>query len=496
MLRVFGRASPSYPWDNRDPIREELFSVERIEEHARSLAIAQPVAPRSQRGYPLVSRLADNAAALSDAHRKIAKAIDEGRAITPAAEWLIDNYHLVEKQIREIRADLPPAYYRQLPKLIDGPFVGYPRVFGLIWAFVAHADSRFDVELLRRYVLAYQEVDPLTIGELWAISITLRIVLVENLRRLAGRIVDSYAARRDADHLADRLLGTESRAPEPALGILADLERRPIPDAFAVELVHRLRDQDPKVTPVLMWLDARLAAQGTATDTVVREEHQRQGSGAVTVRNIITSMRSISDVDWSELFERMSLVDDALASGGTFSAMDFPTRNLYRSAIEELARGSSCTEVEIAQRAVLATQQASSGCCTVDRERSGDPGYHLLAGGLPRSTPYMAPAFRPSVGHPRIRGGRPHRSGHHAGHPPLHTCSDGGRWAVVEPTWNRRGYSCDRPGSRVGEPDGYARLRSDAFARLGVRQRCTFIPSYRRRCPDIADDARGNRRTH
>ena len=105
--------------------------------------------------------------------------------ITPAAEWLVDNYHLVEKQIHEIHSDLPPGYYRQLPKLAAGPFAGYPRVFGIAWAFVAHTDSRFDPEMLVRFVRAYQEVQPLTIGELWAVSITLRIVLVENLGRLA-----------------------------------------------------------------------------------------------------------------------------------------------------------------------------------------------------------------------------------------------------------------------------------------------------------------------
>ena len=149
----------------------------------------------------------------------------EERAITPAAEWLIDNYHLVERQIREIRADLPPGYYRQLPKLADGPFAGYPRVFGMAWAFVAHTDSRFDPEMLRRYVRAYQEVQPLTIGELWAVAITLRIVLVENLRRLAERIVHSRAAREEADKLADRLLGAGGYAAEPVPAVLAGYER-------------------------------------------------------------------------------------------------------------------------------------------------------------------------------------------------------------------------------------------------------------------------------
>jgi len=162
--RVFGRSPPTFPWNDREPIREELFSVERLEGHARSLAVAQPVASNPSRRSPLAERLADNAAALLDAYRRSAAAVDEGRAVTPAAEGLIDNYHLVEKQIREIRTDLPLGYYRQLPKLLDGPFAGYPRVFGVAWAFVAHADSRFDAGILCRYVRAYQEVQPLTIG--------------------------------------------------------------------------------------------------------------------------------------------------------------------------------------------------------------------------------------------------------------------------------------------------------------------------------------------
>ena len=161
------------PWDNPKPIREELFSAERLEEHARSLAGAQPIATRRMRRRPLLSRLDENESALRRTFRSTIGAVEAGIAITPAAEWLSDNYHIVERQIREVRADLPPGYYRQLPKLVSGPFAGYPRVLGVTWAYVAHTDSRFDAELLRRYVRAYQEVQPLSIGELWAVAISL-----------------------------------------------------------------------------------------------------------------------------------------------------------------------------------------------------------------------------------------------------------------------------------------------------------------------------------
>ena len=381
LRRLFPQAALTSPWNNPDPIRAELFSGERLEEHARSLAAAQAVSPKAAKGHSLAGRLVDNEAVLLHAYRSIAKAIGEERAITPAAEWLVDNYHVVERQIRDIRSDLPPGYYRQLPKLAEGPFVGYPRVFGVAWAFVAHTDSYFDPEVLARYVRTYQEVQPLTIGELWAVAITLRIVLVENLRRLAERMVHSRASREEADNLADRLLGAGGHAGEPVEVVLADYEGAQFTDAFAVQLVHRLRDQDPRIVPALTWLDERLAARGTTADEVVRDEHQRQGAATVTVRNIITSMRLISDVDWTELFERISFVDDVLVTTGVFSEMDFSTRNLYRSAIEELARGSEYTEIEIARRAVLVTEQAKSSGAGGVEERQCDPGYCLLGAG-------------------------------------------------------------------------------------------------------------------
>src|SRR6185369_5323252 len=164
-----------------EPIRSELFSVERLESHAESLAKAQRVLDRRSAGRRMSARLSENAKVLLDAYGTIAESTGSGRTLSPAAEWLLDNFHVVEEQIREIKTDLPPRFYYQLPKNAEGHLKGYPRVFGLAWAFVAHTDSRFELQSLIRFVNAYQRVQPLTIGELWAIAITLRITLVENL---------------------------------------------------------------------------------------------------------------------------------------------------------------------------------------------------------------------------------------------------------------------------------------------------------------------------
>src|SRR6185437_10408774 len=170
-----------------------------------------------------------------EAYAATAKAIREERAITPAAEWLLDNFYVAQEQLREIREDLPRGFYRRLPKLAEGPLAGYPRVFGVAWAFVAHSDSRFEPEMLGRFVQAYQRVQPLTIGELWAVAITLRIVLVENLRRSADRIVNDRAARQAADALADRLLDAGSPNTDTAQTILQAFDQKPLARAFAVQ---------------------------------------------------------------------------------------------------------------------------------------------------------------------------------------------------------------------------------------------------------------------
>ncbi|HEV3425794.1 MAG TPA: glycosyl transferase, partial [Paraburkholderia sp.] len=380
---VARRRVVSPPWTDTAPVREELFGVERLEQHAQSLAAAQPVTKTPPVVLSLHTRLNDNAAVLLAAYRASAEELESGRGVVPAAEWLLDNYHLVEEQIREIRDDLPHGYYRQLPKLAAGPFAGYPRVFGLAWAFVAHTDSHFDPQILRRFIDAYQRVQPLTIGELWAVAITLRIVLIENLRRLTDQITAGRSARADADALTDRLL--ESGSARSALE--ADISTRSsglLSELFAAQLAKRLRDQDPRTTPALGWLEERLRLQGASVDEAVQHAQQRQGASNVTVRNVITSMRLISDIDWAELFESVSLVDARLRAGSAFAAMDFPTRNLYRSAIEQLARGSRLTELEVADLALRAAQAAAAEKGdAAHAERAGDPGYHLIAEGRP-----------------------------------------------------------------------------------------------------------------
>lgn len=382
MTKIFGRSawSQSSSFDQLESISSEIFGLERFRQHARSLAESQKLATSPKPVVSIIRRLDDNARTLLEAYRNVSAAVAEGKVLTPAAEWLIDNYSLVEEQVRQTRADLPSEFYRQLPKLAEGDLAGHPRIFGLVWAYVAHNDSQFDPVALADFVNEYQKIQPLTIGELWAVAISLRLILIENLRRISRRIMNSRDERDSADGLADALLNND----EPGQNfqkILESVGEPQVSDAFAVQFIQRMRNQNEMSAEALAWLNMKLELLGRTIESTVSDEHHRQSAANVTARNIVTSMRLISDVNWEIWFDSVSLVDKLLRTHPTYSAMDFSSRTLYRRALEELARGSHLDEQSLAHR-VLDMKEA-------------EPGYYLLGAGRPDFEKSLG--FRPTL---------------------------------------------------------------------------------------------------
>ncbi len=375
------------PSPGTEPIRGEIFSAEHLEAYAAGLAAGHGNARAHRRGFPLLSRVKENGAALHEAHRAIARTAVSERSITPAAEWLADNFHVVDEQLREIRNHLPRDYYLDLPKLSEGDFRDYPRVYAVICAYIAHTDSRLDADILGRFVRSYQQVQPLTIGELWAVAITLRVALIENLRRLADQVVGGREARIRADHVADLILSLRTPDPVSVETGPRDWERfanSPYFDAFAVQLFQRIQDQTLPHSPALEWLDDELARRGMSSQEIIRLEHQKQAALNVSVRNIITSMRLVLELDWKEFFETASQVEAILRASPVYKDMDFASRDLYRHAVEGLARGSGLAEIEIADRAAKAVGNRAPGS-------TGEIGYLLLGAGRK--------AFRAEIGY-------------------------------------------------------------------------------------------------
>ncbi|HKR60784.1 MAG TPA: glucoamylase family protein [Pyrinomonadaceae bacterium] len=365
------------------PIREELFSVERLEHYAETLASEHKTVYRKGRAR-LLPRVEDNRRKLVHAYHILVDALRGGRSISPAAEWFLDNFHIIEEQLREVREDLPKGYYKELPKLASGELQDYPRIYAVALELIAHTDSRLDTNTLRRFIAAYQRVAPLTIGELWAVAISLRLALVENLRRLAVLILRARQEREDADKLADRLLETAARQPAALLSLVNDRfdKREPIPHAFVVQLAQRLREQDPAVMPVMEWLEQQLKRQGESFEQVIHGEHQRQAAMQVTIGNIITSMRLLSTLDWQDFFESVSLVDPLLAKdpAAAYANMEFASRDRYRHVVERISKRVKVSELKVAEAAVALAKDAARNT-DIDK-RSTHVGFYLIDAGL------------------------------------------------------------------------------------------------------------------
>lgn len=366
-----------------EPIVEEILSAENLELHATDLAKAFTITDNPKRGRVILPDLKKTGQQLLDAYLQLTQAFRKQETVAPAAEWFVDNFHIVEDQVREIKQDLPKDFYDELPKLSTGPLAGYPRVYAIALAIITHTDSRLDVGILRRFLKAYQQEVPLSIGELWATAITLRVALLENLKPLALRIVSARKKRTEADDIVENLLKMRAEpgvSPKDILKKFISRVGNPkyFDRAFVVQLTQRLRDQDPDVQLAFDWIELQLNNHHQVnTQTIIQLEHTRQAMAMATVGNIITSMRLLSTLDWREFIESVNLVDPILSKdpARAYSRMDFETRNTYRHVIEKLAKRSKYSEIEIAAEALSAAKNATSG-------KSVHVGYHLISHGV------------------------------------------------------------------------------------------------------------------
>jgi cyclic beta-1,2-glucan synthetase len=377
-----------------DAIRAEIWPAQRLAEFGAIFGSEHRTATVSPT-YDLRARSIENHAALAAAYRALATAVQRDRAVTHAAKWLLDNFHVVAEHFAELTAMLSQASYRRLPALATGRFKGHVRVYAIAYEYVAHTDSRFERDSLRQFVEAFQLSAKLTMREVWALPVLLRAVLLENLRRIATRTAASLAARERADECVDTLA---TRTAHPgARDALPEPPAMPERDPYVVQLVQRLQDQLPESATILRELQDQLAHQATSVEEIVRCEHARRAASNVTVRNIITSLREVSSLDWREFFESVSAVDARLAAHPSYRAIDFKTRDRYRHAIEELAQGSGRAEVDVAGLALGLVESAGQCSQPVADERTADVGYFLIDDGraaLEAAVGYSAPPWQ------------------------------------------------------------------------------------------------------
>ena len=324
----------------------------RVRDAARNQRLVS--GPRRRSRPRLLTRLDDTRRILDDAHAQL-MAVGEHVDVSPAGEWLLDNYHVVQEQMREVRTTLPRGYYRELPELASGTLTGYPRVYELAILLISHSEGRLDAENVTLVLRAFQEATPLTIGELWAIPAMLRLGLLENVRRMALRTVQRLDEVEAADEWVTRILAADEERPEALREVLAEFVADPptLSATFVSRLLRQLRISRGAFPPLARF-EAWIGDHALPAEEADAQATQRLALTQLMMANSITSMRRIAQIDWRDLVEQQSMMDAVLRGdpSGDYPRMTFATRDWYRHEVERIARRTRLREDEVARRAV------------------------------------------------------------------------------------------------------------------------------------------------
>ena len=365
------------------PLRAELFTADQMAQHGKSLAAAHELTSSRARDR-LLPRLAVNEKVLVSVWARLMRNAQLQRRVTPAGEWLLDNFYLIEEEIRTAKRHLPPGYSRELPRLRGGPSAGLPRVYDLALQTVAHGDGRLSRGTLTRFIASYQTVKALQLGELWAVPIMLRLALIENLRRVAVRMAVATNERELANLWADRMLEVVEKDPKGLILVIADMARSnpPLTGPFVAELARRLQGRSAALALPLTWIEQGLTESSLTVEQLVQIEAQNQATDQVSVSNSIGSLRTLGAMDWREFVETLSMVEQTLQRDpvDVYVNMDFATRDTYRHAVERLARTSPLPEAEVAAAAVdLAAATLALGSAATSPQ--AHVGHYLIGAG-------------------------------------------------------------------------------------------------------------------
>jgi cellobiose phosphorylase len=366
---------------DKEPLRNELLSLDLLKQSACNLAKDRRV--QNGRGPNLLlPRLSDNEKILRDYNERTLL-VEKRRHITPAAEWLLDNYHLIEEQIHTAQRHLPRGYNRELPQLLNGPWTDYPRVYEIALKLVSHTDGRIDASHLTSFVGGYQEVVSLKLGELWAIPIMLRLALIENLRRVAVVSSEMRKDRDQAEDWAGRILEVAENNPSHLIIVVGEMakSKASLNRAFVTEFLRCVQEKSSPVKLAVSWIEERVAEDGVTVGQLVQSESQHQAATQVSVGNSIGSLRFLDTMDWRDFVEGESVVEKTLRTdpAQTFPKMDFATRDFYRHTVERIARYSKKAELEVATLAIGLAQKNASH----PDDRLAHVGFFLSGKGVP-----------------------------------------------------------------------------------------------------------------
>ncbi len=377
---------------NRDlNVRFSTSSVEELEKRAKRMAQDHTITVKPNVLKWPITQMNENYEVILSLYKDLNEDVSLKRAIPPAAEWLLDNFYVIEEQVKGVRVALKKKNYYNLPFLKKGPYKGYTRVFAITMEFISEVDGQVDESTFQRYLEAYQSHSILFDREIRVLPIMMRIALIHHVRMICERIKETQTEWDKAEVLINKFWSDEvADIDQLVLQFKNVVEKNSgVNPTFVEHFFYRLRRSGKSYTAVLRNIDEILDKFETTIERVAQKEHNAQAVNTVSLGNCIMSLKYVSSLNWSSFFETVSYLEQILRKDpdGVYLLMDEDSRGYYLRKIETIAKKYRISEIRIARETLdlanAATQNEkpeSEAYNIYDRKRH--VGYYLLGDGV------------------------------------------------------------------------------------------------------------------
>ena len=341
-----------------------VLNSEEMEKYAAELAQNQSIIKKTRLSYMLIPRMNRSYNYIKAVYRNLSNNLKSSSEITKEDEWLLDNFYIIEEQVKEIRKNLSKGYYSGLPGLKNSFFKGYPRIYSIAFELVSHSDGKIDEKTILNFVKAYQTKAFLSSGEIWALSLMIRVALIENIKSFCEKLTEIHQLCFKADKAVDFLIAKEEIKYEDVKKIINENVNiiGKFPYHFVEHMLRKLRKEGDNSSKIIQYIDKVLIEYDTNIIEITERAHQMQANLQVSLGNSITSLKTVSTLDWAQIFEILSPVEQILRQDpdGTYPRMDFESRDYYRHEIERIAKSFDTSETFIAKKALECAKETAN----------------------------------------------------------------------------------------------------------------------------------------
>lgn len=359
-------------------IEDVVLPMDELERHAENLAKTHETTKRKHSMKRITKRIETRFKDILTTYKNFNTDVSNGFPVPPAAEWLLDNFYIIQEQKNFIIRELTEIR-QALPVVTEGIYAGFPRIYSIAIEIVSHIDGNANEKVIKDFISAYQRYNFLSIEEIWLLTLMVKAALLEKL----WVVCDKMNATRDDWYKAEHILelidknNGDNDSCETINSHIEELDD--LTPAFVEYLIKKLRKKGSKTLWMISCLDKLLAQKSATTDSFISIDHLNQAVTQVSIGNIINSLRTLSGLDNTVIFEDLSEVERILKQDpcGVYSKMDFNSRNMYRNTVIKLANKYKTTEIHVARLSYELAKEALN-----NQESPADHvGYYLVGKG-------------------------------------------------------------------------------------------------------------------